>query len=186
MPRSPACTSCTFLSLLTPGAGGDCSHFSGGKSAAPCSPSGLGPRECLSPHTCCSIPTHTRSTHCWVRLSRCCPWLSLHADTGSKPGQEEEQCVVSARYGASPRLRRCHSTAQTAVSPELLPRQGKLCKELSSFISSFSLCCQAPRVPAQQRQRRPRQTAKVCPGLLAKPLNPCESSGCSGRKYNWG
>lgn len=176
VPRSPVRTSCTSLSLLAPGAGGDHSHFSGGTSALSCSPSGLGPRGCPSPHhTCCSVPTHARSAHCWVQLSRCCSRLLLRADTGSKPGQEEEQRVVSAHCDASLRLRRCHSTARTSVSPELLPRQGKLCKELRSFISSFSLCCHAPSVPAQQRQRKPRQTAKVRRDL---PWIACEASDC--------
>lgn len=34
----------------------------------------------------------------------------------------------------------------------------------------FCLCCQAPRLPAQQRQRKPRQTAKVRHDLTAKPF----------------
>lgn len=95
-------------------------------------------------------PAHARCTHCQVQLPRCCPWLSRHADTGSKP-RHEEQHVVSAHYDASLRLYRCHSTAWTSVSPELLPWQEKLCREVWSFSLSFSLCCQAPHVPAQRR-----------------------------------
>lgn len=67
--------------------------------------------------------------------------------------------MVSACSDASLRLHWCHSRARTSASPGMRPRQGKLCKELP--ISLFSLCCPAPHVPAQQRQRKPHQAANV-------------------------
>lgn len=140
--RSPVYTSCTFLSLLAPQAGGDHSHSSGAPS---CSSSGLGPRGCPSPHyTCCSIPTHARSAHCLVHLFRCCPRLSLCADTGSKPGQEEEQHVVSACYDPSLRLCRCHSTAQHQCCQAAPPAGKALQSTLEFHFFIFSLLSSSP------------------------------------------
>lgn len=89
--------------------------------------------------------------------------------------------MVSAHCDASLRLCWCHHRALTSVSSELLPCQGKLCKELQRFISSLSLCCQAPHVPTQQRQSKPRQTTKVHHDL---PRIACEAVDCPGRKHH--
>lgn len=87
--------------------------------------------------------------------------------------------MVSACSDASLRLHWCHSRARTSASPDLLPRQGKLCKELP--ISLFSLCCPAPHVPAQQRQRKPHQAANVRHDL---PWTACVPKGYSDRKHH--
>lgn len=78
--------------------------------------------------------------------------------------------MVSACFDASLRLRWCHSGTRTSQSPELLPWQGKLCKELPIFFFFLFAVQLHIRLHSKDRGNRTRQQMPVMtyPGL---PVN---------------
>jgi len=116
-----------------------------------------------------------RSAHCRIQLSRRCPRLSLRADTGSEPGQEEEQRAVSARCEAPLRLRGRRSadiSASRAASPA-----GKALQIAPEFhIFLLSLCCQSSTCPCTAKTE---ETAAGSRRLSRpEPRAACETRGC--------